>query len=177
MNLGPAAGGAARSAFEYVVLRAVPRVDRGELINVGVVVYSQGHDYLGCATHLDEPRLLALDPGVDVDEIRAALGALEVLCRGRDAEGAPPAPGPAGERGATGADPAGRRREVTPDRPADQSRRVRFGWLAAPRSTVVQPGPIHTGLTRDPAAELDRLVARLVLRPGGRPGGRPARTT
>lgn len=126
----------AKAAFEYVVLRAVPRVDRGELINVGVVVYSQGHDFLGCSSHVDEARLRAIDATADVVTIRAVLDALSAVCRGDADDRDPSAGGPA---------------------------RARFGWLAAPRSTVVQPGPIHTGMTADPAAELDRLMRRLVL--------------
>ena len=126
----------AKVAFEYVVLRAVPRVDRGELINVGVVVYSQGHDFLGCASHLDETRLRAIDAAADVATIRGVLESLTAVCRGDAGDRDPSAAGPA---------------------------RARFGWLAAPRSTVVQPGPIHSGLTADPAAELDRLMHRLVL--------------
>ena len=118
--------------FEYVVLRVVPRVDRGESINAGVVLYCQALDYLGCRVHLDRNRLAALDPGADAVAIDRALTAASDFCGG-----AGPA---AGER-------LGRR----------------FQWLAAPRSTVVQPGAVHTGLTADPDAELDRLLGALVL--------------
>jgi hypothetical protein len=113
--------------FEYVVLRVVPRVDRGESINAGVVVYCQALDYLGCRVHLDRQRLAALDASADADHIDRALAAVSDGCRS------------AAELGPW------------------------FRWLTAPRSTVVQPGPVHTGLTADPAAELDRLLQRLVL--------------
>jgi hypothetical protein len=119
--------------FEYAVLRVVPRVERGESINAGVVVYCHDQDFLGARVHLDVPRLLALDPGANVAAIRAALVAAADTC---SPDGSGPA---AGEQ-------IGRR----------------FRWLTAPRSTVVQPGPVHTGLTADAAAELDRLLALLV---------------
>ena len=120
--------------FEYAVLRAVPRVDRGERVNVGVVVYCQGADYLGAAAHVDPDRLRLLDPRVDVDAVRAALDGICAVC-----EGSPDA-----------------------GRAAEGPIRARFGQLTAPRSTVVQPGPVHGGLTGDPAAELERLLTRLV---------------
>jgi hypothetical protein len=121
-------------SYEYALLRVVPRVDRGESINAGVVLYCQGLDFLGARIALDEHRLRALDPAVDAGAVRAALGAVVAVC-----EGAPSA-GPAG----TG--PPG----------------TRFRWLTAPRSTIVQPGPVHGGLTDDPAALLEHLVDSLV---------------
>jgi hypothetical protein len=120
--------------FEYALLRAVPRVDRGEFVNIGVVLYSQGHDFLGCAAGLVPDRLRAIDPQIDLDAVAAALDGICAVCEGRPTAGA----------SATG------------------SPRARFGWLTAPRSTVVQAGPVHSGLTADPAAELARLVVRLV---------------
>lgn len=124
-----------RHPFEYVVLRVVPRVDRGESINAGVVVYCQALDYLGCRVHLDRARLAALDPSADATLIERALAGVSDVC----------------------ADPPGS------GRAASQDIGRRFRWLTAPRSTVVQPGPVHTGLTADPAAELDRLLLLLVL--------------
>ena len=121
-----------RVAFEYAALRVVPRIERGEFINAGVVVYSQQGVFLGGRVHLDTARLLALDPAADVDAIAAALEAAAETCAGR---------------GTGGGEDIGRR----------------FRWLTAPRSTVVQPGPVHTGLTTDVAAEPDRLLALLVL--------------
>ena len=124
----------ARVGFQYVVVRVVPRVDREEFLNVGVVLYSQQADFLGCAAHLDEDRLRALAPGLDLAAVRSALATIEHVCSGDAAAG----------------DAAGA--------PMTQ----RFGFLSAPRSTVVQPGPIHGGTTTDPQAELGRLVERLV---------------
>jgi len=126
-----------RMPFQYVVLRCVPRVDREEFVNVGVVLYCQQADFLSCASHVDPARLLALDPSLDVDAVRSALAAVEAVCAG----------GPEG--GAAAALPEGQR----------------FRWLVAPRSTVVQPGPVHTGMTGDLEAETQRLLARLVLQP------------
>lgn len=117
-------------AFEYALVRVMPRVERGEAVNVGVIVYSRHHRYLRAKIELNEGRLRALDPGVDMAAVRAALSAFERAC----AEG-PLASQPLGER---------------------------FRWLTAPRSSIVQPGPVHGGLSDDPAAELDRLFAALV---------------
>ncbi|MGV9255458.1 DUF3037 domain-containing protein [Streptomyces sp. NPDC003697] len=123
-----------REVFEYALLRVVPRVERGERINAGVLVYCRARGYVGARTHLDEDRLLALDPAADVAGVRAALRAVEGVCAG----------GPAAGR--AGLDDPGRR----------------FRWLIAPRSAIVQPGPVHTGLTADPAAETQRLLDLLV---------------
>jgi hypothetical protein len=124
---------AGRHVFEYAAVRVMPRAERGEFINAGVVLYCQGLDFLGCAVHLDEARLLALDPAVDVAGVRSGLVAFETVCDGKP-EPAPCAP-PAGQR---------------------------FRWLTAPRSTIVQPGPVHAGLTADPPAELAHLLDVLV---------------
>lgn len=126
--------GGGRDVFEYALLRVVPRIERGECVNAGVLVYCRAQAYLGARTHLDEARLLALDPDADVTGVRAALGAVENVCAGGAAAG--PAAG----------DDAGRR----------------FRWLIAPRSTIVQPGTVHTGLTTDAAAEAERLLDLLV---------------
>lgn len=123
-----------RDVFEYALLRVVPRIERGECINAGVLVYCRAQSYVGARTHLDEARLLALDPDADVAGIRAALGAVEGVCAGGAAAG----------------------------QAADDDAGRRFRWLIAPRSTVVQPGPVHTGLTVDPAAETERLLGLLV---------------
>jgi len=128
-----------RHPFEYAVIRVVPRIERGEAINAGVLLYCRGLDYLGARVHLDEGRLRALDPGADADGIACVLRALETTC-GDDPSEARLA-GPAGE----------------------EDRGRRFRRLTAPRSTMVQPGPVHTGLTADPEAELERLFAELVL--------------
>ncbi len=123
-----------RDVFEYALLRVVPRVERGETMNAGVVVYCRARSAVLARTHLDEERLRALDPEADVAGVRAALRAAERVCDG-------------GER-------AGQAAEDGPGR--------RFRWLVAPRSTVVQPGPVHTGLTADPEGEAERLLDLLV---------------
>ncbi|WP_329469829.1 DUF3037 domain-containing protein [Streptomyces sp. NBC_01723] len=123
-----------RHVFEYALVRVVPRVERGECVNAGVLVYCRAKSYVGARTHLDEARLLALDSGVDLPGVRAALRAVERVC--------------------TGGDAAGQAAQDDPGR--------RFRWLIAPRSTIVQPGPVHTGLTADPAAEAQRLLDLLV---------------
>ena len=123
-----------RHPFQYAVLRLVPRVERGEAMNAGVLVYCRAVEYLGARVHLDVERLRALDPSADVEAIAAALQAAADTC---GAEG----------DGAAASEEMGRR----------------FRWLTAPRSTVVQPGPVHTGLTTDPALELERLLTVLVL--------------
>jgi hypothetical protein len=124
----------AASPFAYLVLRVVPSVERGERLNVGVVVFCRQRRFLGARVHLDEARLAALDPELDVRELADHLTGLV-----RVAEGAP------------GAGPIAA---------LDQS--DRFGWLAAPSSTIVQPSEVHTGLCEDPARTLQELHARLV---------------
>jgi len=120
--------------YEWAVLRVVPRVDRGEYVNVGVVVYCQALDFLRAAVTPDLGRARALDPALDLDAVRAHLESVAGVCSGD------PAAGDNGRR----------------------SRGERFRWLVAPRSTVVQPSPVHTGITDDPAAELEDLMARMV---------------
>ena len=120
-----------REVFEYALLRAVPRVERGEHINVGVLLYCQGRDFLDAAVHVDVDRLRALADGCDASAVQDAADAVARACRGE---------GPAGT--------------TSPGQ--------RFRWLTSPRSTVVQPGPVHAGLTEDPAAELARLLDVLV---------------
>jgi hypothetical protein len=120
--------------FEYALVRAVPRIERGEFVNVAAMLYCQNLDFLGCAAHLVPERIQALDPDVDLEGVANALEGICAVCEGRAVAGAA----------------------------ADSSLRARFGWLTAPRSTVIQAGPVHSGLTSDPAAELDRLVRRLV---------------
>ena len=121
-------------AYEYVVLRCVPRVDREEFVNVGVVLHCRMADFLDVAWHVDRERLLALDPLVDVDQVCESLAFVEAVCTGHPTAGAPAA------------------------EPLSQ----RFGFLTAPRSTVIQPGPVHGGVTTDPARQLERLLEQLV---------------
>ncbi|GAB2939442.1 MULTISPECIES: DUF3037 domain-containing protein [unclassified Streptomyces] len=123
-----------RDVFEYALLRVVPRVERGECFNAGVLVYCRARSFVAARTHLDEAKLRALDPDADVIGVRAALRAVEGVCGG------------GAEAGQAAGDDAGRR----------------FRWLIAPRSTVVQPGAVHSGLTADPAGEVERLLDLLV---------------
>ena len=133
-----------RHAFEYAVLRVVPRVERGECLNAGVLLYCRPLEHLGARVHLDADRLAALDPAADPAAISRVLDAVVALCGGNTAA--------ARYAGPAGAEDRGRR----------------FRRLTAPRSTIVQPGPVHTGLTTDPDADLSRLLETLVLPP--RPG-------
>ena len=125
------------SLFEYALLRVVPRVERGELINAGVVLYCQDARFLDARIHLDPERLRALDPNLDPEIVRAHLDVARLVCEG----------GP--EAGAVGLLPPGQR----------------FGWLVAPRSTVVQPSPVHTGFTDDPREAIDHLLQSMVHAP------------
>jgi hypothetical protein len=123
-----------RLAYQYVVLRCVPRVDREEFLNVGVVLYCEAAGFLQVAWSVDEDRLRALDPRLDVAQLCEALRFVEGVCAGDERGGA------AAEK------PAG----------------TRFGFLKAPRSTVLQPGPVHGGVTADPARQLEHLLGSLV---------------
>jgi hypothetical protein len=123
--------------YDYAVIRVVPRVERGEQVNVGVILSCADVDFLEAAIEMDDAAVLALDPGADLETIRANLATIPLVCRG-GAEA-----GPIGE--------------LPP--------RGRFRWLVSPRSTIIQPSPVHTGRTHDPAACLQRLMDRLVRRP------------
>ncbi|WP_210441199.1 DUF3037 domain-containing protein [Nocardioides xinjiangensis] len=125
---------APRLAYQYVVLRCVPRPDREEFLNVGVVLHCQAADFLDASWSVDGHRLRALDAGIDVDQVCDALTFVDWVCRGDD-RGGEAARQPLGQR---------------------------FGFLKAPRSTVLQPGPVHGGVTGDPARQLEHLRERLV---------------
>jgi len=127
----------APSSFDYAVVRVVPRVERGEFINAGVVLYCRTRDFLGARVTLDRRRLAALAPDADAGEIDRQLAALVAVCEGHAGAG-PIAALPQSER---------------------------FLWLAAPRSTVIQSSPVHSGLcagSAEPAAVLDRLFQKMV---------------
>jgi hypothetical protein len=126
--------GQRRSQFTYAILRVVPRIERGECFNAGVVLYCQEREFLAVRTFLDERRLAALAGDVAPAAVRAHLDSL-----GRIAEGAPDA-GP-----------------VAALPPAQ-----RFGWLVSPSSTIVQPSEVHSGLCEEPSRTLDELFAALV---------------
>lgn len=132
--------------YQYVVLRCVPRVEREEFTNVGVVLHCPQAGFLGSAWRLDEPRLLAFAPGLDVASLRSALESVDLICRGEAHTGFG----------------TGTRATAYGVRALNDDQSTRFGLLKAPRSTVLQPGPVHGGMTTDPAAELERLLATLV---------------
>jgi hypothetical protein len=122
------------SPYDYAIVRVVPKVEREEFINAGAIVSCPASDFLEARIELDEGRLLALDPGADLATIRAHLATLPAICAGgRDA-------GPIGAL----------------------SKRERFRWLTAPRSTVIQTSPVHTGACTDPSALLEHLLATMV---------------
>lgn len=123
-----------RSAFAYSILRVVPRVERGERFNVGVVLFCRQLGFLGARVWLDETRLAALAPGCAAAELQPHLDAIVRVAAG-DPTAGPIAALPPSER---------------------------FGWLAAPSSTIIQPSEVHTGLCGDPQAELDALFAAMV---------------
>ncbi len=124
-------GSADRQVFEYALLRAVPSIERGECLNVGVLLHCRQRDYLAAAVHVDPVKVHALAPECDVAALELAAQAVVRACAGE---------GPAGTT----------------------SLGQRFRWLTAPRSTVLQPGPVHAGLTADPAGDLARLLDSLV---------------
>jgi hypothetical protein len=123
--------------YDYSIIRVVPRVDRGEQVNVGVILSCPDTDFLDARIELDESILRSLDPSIDLLAIRANLDLIPVVCRGG------PGAGPIGEL----------------------PKRGRFRWLVSPRSTIIQPSPVHTGRTSDPEACLEHLMVRVVRRP------------
>jgi DUF3037 family protein len=126
-----------KKTYEYAVVRLVPRVDREEFLNVGIVLYAAGEKFLQVKFHINEDRLRAFFPNIDIEEIKKYLESFERICKGgRDA-------GPLGEL------------------PVSQ----RFRWLSATRSTVVQVSKVHTGLCKDSEAKLEQLFGELVLEP------------
>jgi len=123
-----------RATYDYAIIRVVPKVDREEFLNVGAIVSCPARGFLDARIELDEQRLLALDPTVDIDTIRAHLATIPLICAG-------------GERaGAIG----------------QLSQRERFHWLVAPRSTIIQTSPVHTGCCADPNAALEHLLDTMV---------------
>ena len=124
--------------YDYAIVRVVPRVERGEQLNAGVILSCPEVEFLEARIQLDEAAVLALDPGADLEALRANLATIPLVCRGGAAAG------PIGEL----------------------PQRGRFRWLVSPRSTIIQPSPVHTGRTKDPAACLEHLMETLVLRRG-----------
>lgn len=125
---------AADLTYDYAIVRVVPRVQRGERINVGVILSCADRDFLDARIEIDEARLRALDPTLDMEAVRAHLATIPAICKGgADA-------GPIGELPSRG----------------------RFRWLVSPRSTIIQMSPVHTGRTSDPAAALEKLMDQMV---------------
>lgn len=122
------------SSYDYAVIRVVPRVEREEFINAGVIVLCSARDYLEARIELDERRLASMAPAADLEAIRRHLDSIPAICRGGDAAG-----------------PIGR---LTP--------RERFDWLVAPRSTIIQTSAVHTGRCGDPARTLEHLLDTMV---------------
>jgi hypothetical protein len=125
--------------YDYAIIRVVPKVERGEFVNVGVIVSCPAHDVLLARIEVDERRLLSLDPTLDLQTVHAHLAAIPAICAG-------------GER----AGPIGR-----------LSQRERFHWLVAPRSTIIQMSPTHTGSACDLDAVAERLLQTMVRPPRG----------
>ncbi|MDP9351696.1 MAG: DUF3037 domain-containing protein [Chloroflexota bacterium] len=132
------------SSFDYAVVRVVPRIERGEFLNAGVVLFCAELDYLGARIELDPSRLKALAPDLDVHAVESALDMVVRICAGGSAAGPIGALPPA----------------------------KRFDWLVSPRSTVIQTSPVHTGLCSDPDAALEHLLNTLV-RPPRTPQSKP----
>ena len=131
----------APSSFDYAVVRVVPRVEREEFVNAGVILFCLERDFLGARVELDAARLRALDPGVDLAVVEEHLASIPRICAGE------PGSGPIGAL----------------------SRRERFHWLVAPRSTIIQLSSVHSGLCEDPARALERLMERMVRLPAPPP--------
>jgi hypothetical protein len=126
--------------FDYAVIRVVPRVERGEFVNAGVIVSCPSKNYLKARVELDAERLAALDPGVDRDAVERHLAAILRICEG------------GAEAGPIGLLP----------------QRARFHWLVAPRSTIIQTSPAHTGFCEDGDRMLEHLFGTMVRRPSER---------
>ena len=122
------------ASFDYAVLRVVPRVERQEFINIGVIVFCLEHRFLQAKVEVDEARLRALWPGLDVDLVRRHAESVEKICAGDETAG-----------------PI-----------ASLSQRERFHWLISPRSTVMQTSPVHTGVCTQCEGIVDRLFRQLV---------------
>lgn len=122
--------------YDYAIVRVVPKVEREEFVNVGAIVSCPDHQFLEARIEVDEPRLLALDPELDLEPIRSHLAIIPAICAGGEKAG-----------------PIGL-----------LTQRERFHWLVAPRSTVIQTSPVHTGSCREPETLLEHLLATMVRR-------------
>jgi hypothetical protein len=122
------------ATYDYAIVRVVPKVERAEFVNAGVIVSCPQRDVLLARIELDEKRLIALDPTLDLDQVRTHLAAIPTICAGGEQAG-----------------PIGK-----------LSPRERFFWLVAPRSTIIQTSPTHTGSARDLEAVVERLLETMV---------------
>lgn len=120
--------------YDYAVVRVVPKVDREEFVNAGVILSCPDLSFLEAEIKLNESRLLALDPTVDLELVKKHLATIPTICRGGDAAGSI----------------------------GELPQRKRFHWLVAPRSTIIQTSPVHTGRCEDPAVALAHLIAKVV---------------
>jgi hypothetical protein len=127
----------AHSSFDYAVIRVVPRVERGEMVNAGVILFCLERDFLQARVEVNEPRLRALWPEIDLELVRQHLEAIPKICAGS------PEAGPI----------------------ARLLLRERFHWLVAPRSTMIQVSPVHAGLCDTPERALDELFCQAVQLP------------
>ncbi len=126
------------NSYDYAIIRVVPRVERGERINVGVILFCRTRNFLGALTHLDEKRLLALAPDIDLELVRRQLQFITLTCAGEAEVGSI----------------------------ACLSLSERFHWLVSPRSTIIQTSPVHCGLCNDPEAALRDLLRTMVALSG-----------
>ncbi len=125
--------------YDYAVVRVVPRVDREEFVNAGIILSCPSLRFLDARIELDEVRLLALDPSVELESVRSHLATIPAICRGGDESG-----------------PIGK-----------LTQRERFHWLVAPRSTIIQTSEVHTGRCDDPAKAIEHLMDRMVRTAAG----------
>lgn len=123
-----------RNSYDYAIIRVVPRVERGERINVGVILFCRTLGFLGALIHVDEARLLALAPDIDLEMVREQLETFTLVCAGK------------AETGSIG--------QMSPSE--------RFHWLVSPRSTIIQTSPVHCGLSCNPEAALQHLLQTMV---------------
>jgi len=121
-------------SYDYAVIRVVPRVEREEFVNAGVIVWCAAYDFLGARIELDEARVRALDPSIDMDVARKHLASIVVICEGGDAAGAL----------------------------GKLTKRARFDWLVAPRSTIIQTSAVHTGRCTELSGTLEHLLNVMV---------------